>query len=200
MHSSARHVADVLRERGVTGQVRELPDPAPTAATAAAQLGCEAGAIANSLVFSADGAPLLVLTSGAHRVDTGKVAALVGGWLVLLNRDPVRVSPPVLADPGDEPAHFQSRRAAGDAVSARCGARAMPSKFASPLLGYNNNVRHKGRVFHIQTEDSGAKYGHVITHLFMDGGRILKSVKSSYAEHVGTVNTVPKLARIVLGL
>jgi hypothetical protein len=62
----------------------------------------------------------------------------------------------------------------------------MSLKFASPLLGYNNNVRHKGRVFHIQTEDSGAKYGHVITHLFMDGGRILKSVKSSYAEYVGT--------------
>src|SRR5580692_7560939 len=62
----------------------------------------------------------------------------------------------------------------------------MSTKYPSPLLGYNNNVRHKGRVFHIQTEDSGAKYGHVITHLFMDGGRILKSVKSSYAEHVGT--------------
>jgi prolyl-tRNA editing enzyme YbaK/EbsC (Cys-tRNA(Pro) deacylase) len=82
MHSSARHVTDVLRERGVTGQVRELPDAAPTAATAAAQLGCEVGAIANSLVFSADGAPLLVLTSGAHRVDTGKVAALVGAGRV----------------------------------------------------------------------------------------------------------------------
>jgi prolyl-tRNA editing enzyme YbaK/EbsC (Cys-tRNA(Pro) deacylase) len=66
----------------VTGQVRELPDPAPTAATAAAQLGCEVGAIANSLVFSADGAPLLVLTSGAHRVDTGKVALLVGAGQV----------------------------------------------------------------------------------------------------------------------
>src|SRR5256884_2603673 len=78
MHPSARHVADVLRELGVTGQVRELPEPAPTAATAAAQLGCEVGAIANSLVFNADGAPLLVLTSGAHRVDTGRVAALVG--------------------------------------------------------------------------------------------------------------------------
>jgi prolyl-tRNA editing enzyme YbaK/EbsC (Cys-tRNA(Pro) deacylase) len=78
MHPSAEHVADVLRELGVTGQVRQLPEPAPTAVTAAAQLGCELGAIANSLVFSADGAPLLVLTSGAHRVDTGKVAALVG--------------------------------------------------------------------------------------------------------------------------
>ena len=66
----------------MTGQVRELPDPAPTAVTAAAQLGCEVGAIANSLVFSADGAPLLVLTSGAHRVDTGKVAVLVGAGRV----------------------------------------------------------------------------------------------------------------------
>jgi hypothetical protein len=61
----------------------------------------------------------------------------------------------------------------------------MSTKFVSPLLGYNNNVRHKGRVFHIQTEDSGAKYGHIITHLFMDGGRILKSVKTSYSEYVG---------------
>lgn len=60
------------------------------------------------------------------------------------------------------------------------------AKFQSPLLGYNNNVRHKGRVFHIQTEDSGVHHPHIITHLFMDGGRILKSVKKSYAEHVGS--------------
>jgi hypothetical protein len=62
------------------------------------------------------------------------------------------------------------------------------AKFQSPLLGYNNNVRHRGRVFHIQTEDSGVNHPHIITHLFMDGGRILKSVKKSYAEHVGTDN------------
>src|SRR5271156_6704766 len=61
----------------------------------------------------------------------------------------------------------------------------MSTKYPSPLLGYNNNVRHKGKVFHIQTEDSGVKYGHIITHLFMDGGRILKSVKTSYAEYLG---------------
>ncbi len=59
------------------------------------------------------------------------------------------------------------------------------TKAPSPLLGYNNNVRHKNRVFHIQTEDSGIKHPHVITHLFMDGGRILKSVKTSYTEHIG---------------
>jgi prolyl-tRNA editing enzyme YbaK/EbsC (Cys-tRNA(Pro) deacylase) len=74
--------ASVLRELGVPGEVRVLPDSAPTAATAAAQLGCEVGAIANSLVFDADGGPLLVMTSGAHRVDTSRVAALVGAAAV----------------------------------------------------------------------------------------------------------------------
>jgi prolyl-tRNA editing enzyme YbaK/EbsC (Cys-tRNA(Pro) deacylase) len=68
----------VLRELGVSGEVLELPEPAPTAAAAAAQLGCEVGAIANSLVFSADGEPLLIMTSGAHRVNTAKAAALTG--------------------------------------------------------------------------------------------------------------------------
>jgi hypothetical protein len=59
------------------------------------------------------------------------------------------------------------------------------SKDPSPLLGYNNNIRHKNRVFHVQTEDSGVRHPHIITHLFMDGGRILKSVKTSYADHLG---------------
>ena len=70
------------------------------------------------------------------------------------------------------------------------------AKFQSPLLGYNNNVRHKNRVFHIQTEDSGVNHPHIITHLFMDGGRILKSVKTSYAEHVGAAG----MQEIVRGL
>jgi prolyl-tRNA editing enzyme YbaK/EbsC (Cys-tRNA(Pro) deacylase) len=78
MHRNAQHVASALRTLEVPGQVRELAEPAPSAATAAAQLGCDVGAIANSLVFSADGTPLLVLTSGAHRVDTAKVAAELG--------------------------------------------------------------------------------------------------------------------------
>lgn len=62
------------------------------------------------------------------------------------------------------------------------------SKAPSPLLGFNNNVRHKGRVFHVQTEDSGVRHPHVITHLFMDGGRILKTTKTSYVEHLGSEN------------
>jgi prolyl-tRNA editing enzyme YbaK/EbsC (Cys-tRNA(Pro) deacylase) len=72
----------VLRELGVCGAVRELPETAKTAAAAAAQLGCEVGAIASSLVFSADGAPLLIMTSGAHRVDTAKAAAAAGAAVV----------------------------------------------------------------------------------------------------------------------
>ena len=55
-----------------------LPDAAATAALAAAALGVEVGAIANSLVFWSDGEPLLVMTSGAHRVDTAALAARLG--------------------------------------------------------------------------------------------------------------------------
>jgi len=64
-----------LSALGATGQVRVLPDSARTAAEAAAALGCEVGAIASSLVFDADGEPVLVVTSGAHRVDTAAVSA-----------------------------------------------------------------------------------------------------------------------------
>jgi prolyl-tRNA editing enzyme YbaK/EbsC (Cys-tRNA(Pro) deacylase) len=58
--------------------IRVLPEPAPNARAAADQLGCDVGAIANSLVFAADGEPLLVMTSGAHRVDTALIADLLG--------------------------------------------------------------------------------------------------------------------------
>jgi prolyl-tRNA editing enzyme YbaK/EbsC (Cys-tRNA(Pro) deacylase) len=75
-------VVAALREGGVDADVRRFETPVPTAAAAAEALGCAVGAIANSLVFDADGEPLLVLASGAHRVDTGKVAALVGAGRV----------------------------------------------------------------------------------------------------------------------
>jgi prolyl-tRNA editing enzyme YbaK/EbsC (Cys-tRNA(Pro) deacylase) len=77
-HPGVRRVAEALAAAGATGEVVELADEVRTAALAAAALGVEVGAIANSLVFDADGEPLLVLTSGAHRVDTEQVAALLG--------------------------------------------------------------------------------------------------------------------------
>lgn len=57
---------------------------------------------------------------------------------------------------------------------------------ASPLLGYNTNVRHLGKLYHIQTEDSGSSHGHIFTHLFADGGRIIASKKTTYSQYVGT--------------
>jgi prolyl-tRNA editing enzyme YbaK/EbsC (Cys-tRNA(Pro) deacylase) len=77
-HPSITRFRDEHAARGGTGDIVILPDAVHTAALAAEALGCEVGAIANSLLFDADGAPVLVLTSGAHRVDTGKVAALLG--------------------------------------------------------------------------------------------------------------------------
>ena len=71
-------VAARFREAGITGEIRVLPDAASTAALAAAALGVEVGAIANSLVFLGDGEPLLVMTSGAHRVDTAALAERLG--------------------------------------------------------------------------------------------------------------------------
>ncbi len=51
-----------------------LPDIAPTALAAAVQIPCDVGAIVNSLIFEANGEPVLILTSGAHKVDTTLVA------------------------------------------------------------------------------------------------------------------------------
>jgi prolyl-tRNA editing enzyme YbaK/EbsC (Cys-tRNA(Pro) deacylase) len=78
MHPNCVAVDAALAAAGCSGRVQMLPEAAPTAAAAAAQLGVEVGAIANSLVFAtAADEPVLVMTSGAHRVDTAKVAALL---------------------------------------------------------------------------------------------------------------------------
>jgi prolyl-tRNA editing enzyme YbaK/EbsC (Cys-tRNA(Pro) deacylase) len=81
-HPRVAAVARLLAELGVTGQVCVLPGEVRTAAAAAAALGVPVGAIANSLLFDADGSPLLVLTSGAHRVDESQVAGLLGASAV----------------------------------------------------------------------------------------------------------------------
>ncbi|MCP2256745.1 Cys-tRNA(Pro) deacylase, prolyl-tRNA editing enzyme YbaK/EbsC [Streptoalloteichus tenebrarius] len=80
-HPGIQKVTTALREAGAAEAalgVRVLDQDARTAAQAAAALGVPVGAIANSLVFDADGEPLLVLTSGAHRADTRLLAELVG--------------------------------------------------------------------------------------------------------------------------
>jgi hypothetical protein len=71
------------------------------------------------------------------------------------------------------------------------------SKGPSPLLGYNTNVRHKGKLYHIQTEDSGVKHPHIITHLFADGGRIIASKKTDYAQYLGSENLAEVVKKLM---
>ncbi len=77
-HVSIANFRKALAELGGTGRIVVLPESVHTAALAAEALGCEVGAIANSLLFDAGGEPILILTSGSHRVDTAKAAAAVG--------------------------------------------------------------------------------------------------------------------------
>jgi prolyl-tRNA editing enzyme YbaK/EbsC (Cys-tRNA(Pro) deacylase) len=77
-HASIARFRAELERLGGAGRIVVLPDTVHTAALAAQALGCEVGAIANSLLFDADGSPVLILTSGAHRVDTAKVADVLG--------------------------------------------------------------------------------------------------------------------------
>ncbi|MHB0928383.1 MAG: YbaK/EbsC family protein [Candidatus Nanopelagicales bacterium] len=78
MHPNGQRVQAALDAAGVPGRIIETLEGSPTAATAAAQLDIEVGQVANSLVFDADGEPLLVLTSGQHKADTHRLAELVG--------------------------------------------------------------------------------------------------------------------------
>lgn len=74
----SRLVQQHLMDAGVDTTIRVLPDSARTAREAAAAIGCEVAAIANSLVFLADDAPVLVMTSGGHRVDVSVLRASIG--------------------------------------------------------------------------------------------------------------------------
>lgn len=75
---AAARVRQDLAALGAVGEIRVLGEPVPTAAAAAAALGCDVGAIANSLIFEADGTPLLVVASGGHRVHPVRLARRIG--------------------------------------------------------------------------------------------------------------------------
>jgi hypothetical protein len=63
----------------------------------------------------------------------------------------------------------------------------MPGDPKKMVVGFNHNIKHKGKPYHIQTEDSGLENPHIITHLFV-GGNILASKKTSYADIVAAEN------------
>jgi prolyl-tRNA editing enzyme YbaK/EbsC (Cys-tRNA(Pro) deacylase) len=78
VHRNAVLVQEALRSRGSAAKVVELPSSTRTSAEAAASLGVAVGQIAKSLVFVADGAPVVAVLSGADRLDTAKLGRLLG--------------------------------------------------------------------------------------------------------------------------
>jgi prolyl-tRNA editing enzyme YbaK/EbsC (Cys-tRNA(Pro) deacylase) len=90
---NAEKVAAELRRRGFELEVVELPESTHTAAEAAAAVGCEVGAIAKSLLFrAAGGRPVLVIASGANRVDEARVGELLGETIGRADPDFVRAN------------------------------------------------------------------------------------------------------------
>lgn len=90
--ASVQRVRDALQACGLAPEVVDLAHSARTAADAARALGCRVEQIAKSLIFRlvGSGEPLLVVTSGGHRVDEVMVAALVGEGIVRADADFVR--------------------------------------------------------------------------------------------------------------
>ena len=77
--AAVKRVIAALKDHGINGQVHILSESARTAQEAADALGIEVGQIASSLIFQfVDGSPLLIITSGRHRVDTDLVARTLG--------------------------------------------------------------------------------------------------------------------------
>ena len=74
---SVTRVRNALALLGARGEVRALDDSARTAKEAAAALGIDVGQIASSLIFLADGEPVLIIASGGHRVDTVQLASIL---------------------------------------------------------------------------------------------------------------------------
>ncbi|MFZ2530136.1 MAG: YbaK/EbsC family protein [Rhodococcus sp. (in: high G+C Gram-positive bacteria)] len=87
LHPNAVHVSDTLISRGHPGLIRTQPESVHTAEQAAAALGVDVGAIVKSLVFELDDEPVLLLVSGAHRVDTPRCGERLGGTLVQASED-----------------------------------------------------------------------------------------------------------------
>ena len=128
-HAGITRFREEHARRGGTGEIVTLPASVHTAALAAEALGCEVGAIANSLVFDDHGSPVLILTSGAHRVDVAATAARAGaGTLARADADFVRthtgqviggVSP--IGHPAPVPTYLDSWLRRHDVVWAAAG-------------------------------------------------------------------------------
>ena len=89
-HPNIERVRERLREQGIETQPVEFAESTRTSAAAAAAIGTTVAQIAKSLVFMADGQPVLVIASGANRVDTKKLGALLNARITRADADAVR--------------------------------------------------------------------------------------------------------------
>ncbi|MFF2372700.1 YbaK/EbsC family protein [Agromyces sp. NPDC058110] len=89
-HPAVERVAEALAAHGLSPEIVWFDDAVTTAPLAADALGVEVGQIANSLVFTLDDQPILVLTSGAHRVDTDWLGSQLGGTIGRASKETVK--------------------------------------------------------------------------------------------------------------
>jgi prolyl-tRNA editing enzyme YbaK/EbsC (Cys-tRNA(Pro) deacylase) len=89
---SVRRVADALRAAGIDAEIKELSSSTRTAEEAAAAIGTSVPKIVKSLVFLADGAPILTLVSGSNRLDTERLGATLGRSIARADAATVRTS------------------------------------------------------------------------------------------------------------
>jgi hypothetical protein len=74
----------------------------------------------------------------------------------------------------------------------------MGKTFEKAVAGFNHNIKHKGKVYHVQTEDSGINNPHILTHLFV-GGNVLASKKTSYADILDAENLSERVRALMEG-
>ncbi|HEX4901861.1 MAG TPA: YbaK/EbsC family protein [Acidimicrobiales bacterium] len=92
MHPKAQQVIDAATDAGLSIEVVEHPDGTRTAEDAAAAVGCDVARIVKSLVFTADGAPVLALVGGDARLDEALLADAAGGSIARADADVVRAA------------------------------------------------------------------------------------------------------------
>lgn len=91
-HPSVQQVQAALADHGLRPEITWFDDAVTTAALAAEALGVEIGQIANSLIFTLDGEPVLVLTSGSHRVDTAWLGEQLDGTVGRASKETVKAA------------------------------------------------------------------------------------------------------------
>jgi Cys-tRNA(Pro) deacylase len=92
LKEAAQRVANALAAAGVEAEVRAYAESTRTAEEAATAIGAMVGQIVKSLIFLADGQPILALVSGVNRLDTAKLAQVVGAKITRADAETVRAT------------------------------------------------------------------------------------------------------------